>query len=89
MTVQRSDAHTVRQLAKLAGATVRTLHHYDQIGLLRPSARTAAGYRLYGGLGQMYVEHPEFRAFYGTYRPGMANFMQAAMAHYADTALSN
>lgn len=48
MSVKRSDGHTVRQLAKLAGVTVRTLHHYDQIGLLRPSARTAAGYRLYG-----------------------------------------
>ncbi len=245
MTVKRSDAHTVRQLARLAGVTVRTLHHYDQIGLLRPSARTAAGYRLYGdkemdvpleqireilddpqfdlvqalrghrqtlqaraarletllhtvdktiarltedtpmltveelyegfskedaeryrrearenwgaemveateqrarklskaqwqavqqqgeeatqllaslmdhspddpavqaaiaqhhawienfyptpaelyrGLGQMYVEHPEFRAFYEKYRPGLAEFMQAAMAHYADTALAH
>jgi DNA-binding transcriptional MerR regulator len=39
---------TVRQLANLAGISVRTLHHYDQIGLLTPSARTAAGYRLYG-----------------------------------------
>jgi DNA-binding transcriptional MerR regulator len=34
-------------LARLAGVTVRTLHHYDQIGLLEPSARTRAGYRLY------------------------------------------
>ncbi len=256
MTVKRSDAHTVRQLARLAGVTVRALHHYDQIGLLRPNARTAAGYRLYGeadllrlqqillfremdvpldqireilddpqfdlvqalrshrhtlqvravrletllhtidktiakltedtpmltveelyegfskedaeryrrearelwnpemveateqrarkmskaqwaavgqqgeqatqllaslmdhspddpavqaaiaqhhawienfypapaelyrGLGQMYVEHPEFHAFYEKYRPGLADFMQAAMAHYADTALA-
>lgn len=255
MNVKRSDGYTVRQLAKLAGVTVRTLHHYDQIGLLRPGARTAAGYRLYGeadllrlqqillfkemdvpldqirqilddpqfdlvqalrsyrqalqqraarletllhtidktiatltedrpmltveelyegfspedaeryrrearanwgeemvdaseqrarqmskaewqavgqqgeeatqrmadlmghspddpavqaaiaqhhawiehfypapaelyrGLGQMYVEHPEFRAFYEKYRPGLADFMQAAMAHYADTVL--
>ena len=38
----------MRRLAKLAGVSVRTLHHYDQIGLLRPSTRTAAGYRLYG-----------------------------------------
>ncbi|HLF28609.1 MAG TPA: MerR family transcriptional regulator [Anaerolineae bacterium] len=40
--------YTVNQLAKLAGVSVRTLHHYDHIGLLKPSARTAAGYRLYG-----------------------------------------
>ncbi|MGV9574869.1 MerR family DNA-binding transcriptional regulator, partial [Streptomyces nigra] len=30
-----------------AAATVRTLHHYDAIGLVRPSARTAKGYRAY------------------------------------------
>ncbi len=35
------------QAAELAGVTVRTLHHYDEIGLLRPSTRTAAGHRAY------------------------------------------
>jgi DNA-binding transcriptional MerR regulator len=34
-------------VAELAGVTVRTLHHYDEIGLVRPSARTAGGYRSY------------------------------------------
>ncbi|HUS28545.1 MAG TPA: MerR family transcriptional regulator [Kofleriaceae bacterium] len=38
---------TVGDLAKLTGITVRTLHHYDEIGLVRPSERSAAGYRLY------------------------------------------
>jgi DNA-binding transcriptional MerR regulator len=38
---------TVKQLAELSGTTVRTLHHYDEIGLLRPSERSDAGYRLY------------------------------------------
>jgi DNA-binding transcriptional MerR regulator len=37
----------VGELAKRSGLTVRTLHHYDAIGLLRPSARSEAGYRLY------------------------------------------
>jgi DNA-binding transcriptional MerR regulator len=41
-------AYTVSKLARMAGVTVRTLHHYDQIGLLKPSARTETGYRLYG-----------------------------------------
>jgi DNA-binding transcriptional MerR regulator len=41
-------AFTVSRLARLAGVSVRTLHHYDQIRLLKPPARTAAGYRLYG-----------------------------------------
>ena len=40
--------YTVSQLAELAGITVRTLHHYDEIGLLRPVTRTGSGYRLYG-----------------------------------------
>lgn len=37
----------VGQLARLTGLTVRTLHHYDQLGLPRPSARTPSGHRLY------------------------------------------
>jgi DNA-binding transcriptional MerR regulator len=40
-------AFTVGELAKLTGVTVRALHHYDEIGLVRPSERTQAGYRLY------------------------------------------
>jgi DNA-binding transcriptional MerR regulator len=39
--------HTVGEVARMTGVTVRTLHHYDEIGLLSPSARTAAGYRRY------------------------------------------
>ena len=38
---------TVGEVSELTGVTVRTLHHYDEIGLLEPSERTAAGYRLY------------------------------------------
>ena len=40
----------VGQLAKLTGITVRTLHHYDQIGLLVPSLHSDAGHRLYSGM---------------------------------------
>ena len=39
---------TVSELAALSGVSVRTLHHYDEVGLLRPRSRTDAGYRLYG-----------------------------------------
>lgn len=39
--------YTVKQLAELTGITVRTLHYYDEIGLLTPSMRTDAEYRLY------------------------------------------
>ena len=38
---------TVQQVSKLTGVSVRTLHHYDQIGLLKPTKITEAGYRLY------------------------------------------
>lgn len=38
---------TVGEVAELAGVTVRLLHHYDEIGLLVPSGRSEAGYRLY------------------------------------------
>ncbi len=39
--------YTVHKLAELAGITVRTLHHYDQIGLLKPSFSGSNGYRYY------------------------------------------
>ena len=38
---------TIGEVARLAGVTVRTLHHYDAIGVVRPSGRTDGGYRLY------------------------------------------
>jgi DNA-binding transcriptional MerR regulator len=48
----------------------------------------AASAEMYRGLGRLYVEHEEFRAFYDKYRPGLADFMQAAMAYYADHTLA-
>jgi len=39
--------HTVKQLSKLAGVSVRTLHYYDEIGLLKPSSLGSNGYRHY------------------------------------------
>jgi MerR family transcriptional regulator, thiopeptide resistance regulator len=40
--------YTIKKLAKLAGTSVRTLHYYDEIGLLKPEYRGANGYRQYG-----------------------------------------
>lgn len=40
---------TVTQVSRLTGVSVRTLHHYDAIGLLKPTRVTDAGYRLYDG----------------------------------------
>lgn len=48
-TAARGHAFGVGEVAALAGTTVRTLHHYDAVGLLRPSARDTNGYRRYSG----------------------------------------
>jgi len=42
------DTWSIGQLARIARVTVRTLHHYDAVGLLSPMRRTDAGYRVYG-----------------------------------------
>jgi DNA-binding transcriptional MerR regulator len=47
MTETTGVTLTVGQVADRFGVTVRTLHHYDEIGLLSPSERSRAGYRLY------------------------------------------
>ena len=48
---------TVTHVSKRTGVSVRTLHHYDQIGLLRPTKVNEAGYRLYddGALDKLYM----------------------------------
>jgi DNA-binding transcriptional MerR regulator len=46
MTKRRT--YRVKEVARIAGVSVRALHHYDEIGLLVPSGRSEAGYRLYG-----------------------------------------
>jgi DNA-binding transcriptional MerR regulator len=56
MHASRTRALRVGQVAEATGLTVRTLRHYDEIGLLVPSDRSAAGYRLYsdGDLERLY-----------------------------------
>lgn len=44
----RVSTYTVKQLSKLAGVSIRTLHYYDEIGLLKPDAYGENGYRYYG-----------------------------------------
>src|SRR5689334_2218056 len=44
---QRKRVYRVNDFAQATGVTVRTLHHYDRLGLLQPANRTEAGYRLY------------------------------------------
>jgi MerR family transcriptional regulator, thiopeptide resistance regulator len=44
---QETAGYTVGRVADLSGVTIRTLHHYDDVGLLSPGRRSAAGYRIY------------------------------------------
>jgi len=44
---KQAGVYRIREFAALAGVTVRALHHYDRLGLLKPSARSRSGYRLY------------------------------------------
>lgn len=45
--MDRAKTYKASAFARRAGVTVRTLHHYDRLGLLKPSGRTLAGYRVY------------------------------------------
>jgi DNA-binding transcriptional MerR regulator len=47
MSAEAATQLKVGELARSTGLTVRTLHHYDEIGLLKPSGRSESGYRLY------------------------------------------
>jgi DNA-binding transcriptional MerR regulator len=47
MSTSDMNRHTVSQVARMAHVTVRTLHHYDEIGLLVPAERSGKGYRIY------------------------------------------
>ncbi len=80
-----SACYSVGQVATVAGVTVRTLHHYDEIGLLSPTQRSPGGYRLYG-------EPANAAAFAEVMRSGVAPDSPAAMdlaeAHRQTTALS-
>ncbi|MBR4972574.1 MAG: MerR family transcriptional regulator [Oscillospiraceae bacterium] len=48
---------TVKEVSQLTGVSVRTLHHYDAIGLLRPTRVTESGYRLYDDRALARLQH--------------------------------
>jgi DNA-binding transcriptional MerR regulator len=48
MRTKSKSLYQPHQFARKACVTVRTLHHYDRLGLMKPSDRTGAGFRLYG-----------------------------------------
>ena len=48
---------TVNEVSKLTGVSIRTLHYYDEIGLLSPTSITEAGYRLYADTALERLQH--------------------------------
>src|SRR5882672_7336265 len=61
----KKAVYRIQEFAKLAGVTVRALHHYDRLGLLKPSGRSAAGYRLYRDCDLARLEHIVVLKFLG------------------------
>jgi DNA-binding transcriptional MerR regulator len=59
-----SEMYRVREFATLAGVTIKALHHYDRVGLLKPK-RTAAGYRLYSATDRDRLEQITALKFVG------------------------
>ena len=64
-------AYTIKKVAQLSGVSVRTLHFYDEIGLLKPACPAANGYRIFPEHG-MDLLAPPLRGLC-TYRRGRAN----------------
>jgi DNA-binding transcriptional MerR regulator len=65
MSDAREKLCRTREFAELTGVTVRTLHHYDRVGLLKPSGHTQAGYRLYGKRDLARLQHITTLKFLG------------------------
>jgi DNA-binding transcriptional MerR regulator len=66
---------TVKQLAAISGVTVRTLHHYDEIGLLRPALVGANGYRYYGRKEQLRLQRILFHRELGVPLSAIADLL--------------
>ena len=65
MQRMETKALRVKEFAREAGVSVRTLHLYDRLGLLKPAALTASGYRLYGDAELERLEHIVLLRFLG------------------------
>src|SRR5580692_4381889 len=57
MQMQNGQLRRIKAFATEAGVSVRTLHLYDRLGLLRPAAVSESGYRLYGDAEREHLEH--------------------------------
>src|SRR4051812_24378132 len=57
--------YRIKEFARKAGVTVRALHHYDQLGLLKPTARSESGYRVYSQADLVRLEQVVVLKFLG------------------------
>jgi DNA-binding transcriptional MerR regulator len=76
MKPTRGRTYRIREFATLAGVTVRTLHHYDRLGLLTPR-RSAAGYRIYSEQDLATLEQVVVLKFIGIPLRGIASLRNA------------
>jgi DNA-binding transcriptional MerR regulator len=67
---------TVKQLAAISGVTVRTLHHYDEIGLLQPASIGVNGYRYYGRAEQLRLQRILFHRELGVPLGSIAELLE-------------
>lgn len=72
--------YTVGKVADLAGVTVRTLHHYEQIGLLEPEQRSRSGYRHYSTADLDRLHHILFYRELGFSLPDIASILDNPQA---------
>jgi DNA-binding transcriptional MerR regulator len=70
--------YTVSRVASLAGLTIRTLHHYDRIRLVRPSGRSRAGYRQYSRADLLRLQQVMFFRELGFPLAGIRRIMSAS-----------
>jgi MerR family transcriptional regulator, thiopeptide resistance regulator len=75
---------SVGEVAQLAGVTVRTLHHYDEIGLLVPRGRSAAGYREYDDADLLRLQRVLSYRELGLALPAIADILADASADPLD-----
>ncbi|HYM25344.1 MAG TPA: MerR family transcriptional regulator [Vicinamibacterales bacterium] len=78
------QVYRIREFASLAGVTVRALHHYDRIGLLKPGERSQSGYRLYRDADFVRLEQIVVLKFLGLPLKDIARLVKAELP-LADT----
>jgi len=73
--IKRTETYFVGELARLSGVSVRTLHHYDQIGLLKPAQTALNGYRVYGRAEALRLQEILFYRAMGLGLAGIAELL--------------